>query len=204
MPVSANKSLQSGFSLIEMVIGITVFAIALTVVTGIVSPQISKSVTPIYQVRATELAQSMFNEILGKFYDDNSDRNGGRVRCDEDVNGDGQIRKQDDERACSLILGPENGENGRENFDDIDDFNGYYEDEVLQNSLGLDLEIDGKELYEGFAVAVSVSYDSDMNGVPNHLETPQQEATGNIKFIQITVTMPDGEDMTFSSYKHNY
>lgn len=203
MPVS-SKNKRLGFSLIELVIGITVFAIALTIVTSVVSPLINRSIEPIYQVRATELAQSMFNEILGKYYDENSDRNGGRVRCDEDLNGDGQLRKQDDEVACSATLGPENGENGREDFDDVDDFNGYYEDEVLQNSLGLDLEIDGKELYEGYAVTVSVNYDSDMNGVPNHLETPQQESTGNIKFIHLTVTMPDGEDIVFSSYKHNY
>lgn len=203
MPVSGND-VQKGYSLIELVIGITTFAIALTIVTGVITPLINKSIEPIYQVRATELAQSMFNEILGKYYDENSDRNGGRIRCDEDLNGDGQLRKQDDETACSETLGPDNGENSREKYDDIDDYNGYVEDEVLQNSLGLDLEIDGKELYEGFAVAVSVIYDSDMDGIPNHLESPQQGTTGDIKLIQITITMPDGEDMLFSSFKHNY
>lgn len=203
MPVSSNNDVQKGYSLIELVIGITTFAIALTIVTGVVTPLINKSIEPIYQVRATELAQSMFNEILGKYYDDESDRNGGRVRCDEDLNGDGDL-DDGDERSCSTVLGPEGGENGRADFDDIDDFNGYFEDEVLQNSLGLDMEIDGKELYKDFAVAVSVIYDSDMDGIPNHLENPQQEATGNIKLIHVTITMPDGEDMVFSAFKHNY
>ncbi|BDX08122.1 type IV pilus modification PilV family protein [Planctobacterium marinum] len=203
MPAS-SKSLQSGFSLIELVIGITTFAIALTIVTGVVAPLINRSVEPIYQVRATELAQSMLNEILGKYYDDESDRNGGRIRCDEDLNDDGQLRKQDGEMACSAVMGPEQGENSRKDFDDVDDYNGYYEDDILQNSLGLDMEIDGEELYSEFAVGVTVFYDSDMDAIANSVEIPAQEATGNIKFIQVTVTTPDGEDMVFSSFKHNY
>ena len=129
MRVNGRKR-QKGFSLIEMVIGITTFAVALTLVTSVISPQITKSVDPIYQVRATELAQSLLNEILGKYYDENSDRNGGRIRCDEDLANDA------DEVACTApnALGPDSSDeyvNGDTNFpdrpafDDIDDYAGY-------------------------------------------------------------------------------
>ena len=203
----ANKFSQSGFTLIEMVIGITTFAIALTIVSGVIAPQITKSVEPIYQVRATELAQSMFNEILGKQYDENSDPLGGRIRCDEDLNSDGQIDASatggEGERACSTTLGPDANET-RGSFDDIDDYNGYVDSNVVKNSLGQDLTLDGENLYEGFSVAVAVIYDSDMDGIANNLEEPVQSTTGNIKLVRISVTTPNGDALDFTSFKHNY
>lgn len=207
MPVIQIRRTQPGFSLIELVIGITTFAIAITIITGVLAPQINRTVDPIYQVRATELAQSMFNEILSKYYDENSDRSGGRIRCNEDLNGDGDADdKNIGEELCSENLGPENpGENDRSDFDDVDDYEGYYEDEIIQNSLAEDLIIDGVELYNGFAVEVSVFYDNDQDQVPNDLEAEvDQHGTGNIKHILLTVTTPSGDELTFSSFKHNY
>ena len=53
MPVTKLK----GFTLIEMVIGIVVFSIALTLFTSLIVPQVIRSVDPIFQVRASELGQ---------------------------------------------------------------------------------------------------------------------------------------------------
>ena len=202
MRVALNNS--SGFSLIEVVIGITVFAVALTIVTSVLSPQIAKTVDPINQVRATELSQSMFNEILGKYYDENADRNGGRIRCNEDLPNDA------DETLCTdpATLGPETGETSRADFDDIDDYhdfgvvrdiNGAITSYLpIQNSLGQDISTSGSgALYDGFGVAVEVFYDADVNGVAD-------ATSGNIKHIKVTVYTPSQEEIVFSSYKHNY
>lgn len=204
MPVNLFSLKHTGFSLIELVVGITTFAIALTIITGVIAPQINRSVDPIYQVRATELAQSMFNEILGKYYDEVADRSGGRVRCDEDLTGDGD---DDDagEISCSETLGPDAGESGRKDFDDVDDYNGYFEDGIIQNSLGEDLVIEGKQLYIGFKVAVSVIYDNDQDQIANDDELDVSEhGTGNIKLILLTVTTPSDDELRFASFKHNY
>lgn len=205
MPVN-RKNIQSGFTLMEMVIGITVFAIALTVATAVIAPQINKTIDPIYQVRATELAQSMFNEILGKYYDENSDRNGGRIRCDEDLNNNGNDSDTGlGEISCSLTMGPDAGESGRDSFDDVDDYHGYTRSDDIENSLGQDLVLSGgKKLYQGFSVAVAVNYDDDQDAIANSLESPQHPDTGNIKLVQVTVTTPAGDELTFSSFKHNY
>ena len=205
MPVTKPTNRQSGFNLIEMVIGIVTFAVALTVITAVIAPQINRSVDPIYQVRATELAQSMFNEILGKYYDHNSDANGGRIRCDEDLNGDGDdLDTSEGERSCTEVLGPETGET-RATFNDVDDYNGYEETETITNSIGQDLVLsNGDKLYANFKVAVSVSYDDDQNAVANEDESPAHPTTGNVKWILVTVTMPNDEEVSFSSYKHNY
>ena len=198
-----SKTSQAGFSLIEMVIGITTFAVALTIVTSVISPQITKTSTPLNQVRATELSQSLFNEILGKLYDETSDRNGGRIRCDEDLDGDNQLTSSG-ERACSTTLGPD-GEASRAEYDDVDDYNGYTQSNVLENSLSQNLVLpDGSNLYTGYGVSVSVFYDSDMDGIPNNLEVPAQNATGNTKLVRIIVTTPDGSNVKFTTFKHNY
>lgn len=204
MRVNFQKK-QTGFSLIEMVIGITTFAVALTIVTSVISPQVTKSVDPIYQVRGTELAQSLLNEILGKYYDENSDRNGGRVRCDED------LANNADELACTApgSLGPElpdeyvNGDTNfpnRPDFDDIDDYAGYAiaKDEVIVNSLGQELRstADG-EFYKDFSLNVDVFYDSDQNGIAD-------TTSGNIKLVRVTVTTPNDENLVFTSFKHNF
>lgn len=212
--LNANRK-QAGFSLIEMVIGITTFAIALTIITAVIAPQINRSVDPIFQVRATELSQSMFNEILGKYYDEASDANGGRIRCDEDLNDDGDdLDTSIGERSCTEVLGPESGET-RGTYNDVDDFNGYRIPEldingdivssIITNSIGQELVLNnGTELYANYGVAVSVSYDNDQNGIANEDEPTGHSITGNIKLIKVTITMPNDEEISFSSFKHNY
>ncbi|MFT6209390.1 MAG: MSHA pilin protein MshD, partial [Colwellia sp.] len=74
-----------GFTLIELVVGIVVFSIALMLFTSLIVPQAVRSVDPIFQVRATELAQSLINEIVSKPFDENSNRTGGTARCNEDL-----------------------------------------------------------------------------------------------------------------------
>ena len=69
------KRVQNGFTLMEIVIGMTVFALVLSIITGILAPQSTRSIDPIYQVRATEIAQSMLNEMSGKLFDEYADRN---------------------------------------------------------------------------------------------------------------------------------
>lgn len=202
MRAALNRS--SGFSLIELVIGITVFSVALTIVTSVLSPQVTKTADPINQVRATELSQSLFNEILGKYFDENADRNGGRIRCNEDLPNDA------DETLCTApaSLGPEAGEVSRADFDDIDDFNGFgvvrdsgggiVSFTAIQNSLGQEISTTGSgSLYDGFGVAIDVFYDADRNGIAD-------ATSGNVKLVRVTVYTPSQEEIVFSSYKHNY
>lgn len=202
MPVDKYK--QSGFSLVEVVIGITTFAVALTIITSALAPQVAKSADPIFQVRATELAQSLFNEILGKYYDENTDRNGGRIRCNEDLVNDA------DEILCTVpnLLGPDTGETSRPSFDDVDDYNGYgvvrdaggevISYDSVQNSLGQDISTTANgNLYSGFGIEVDVFYDSNMDGVAD-------ATAGNIKLVRVKVRTPADDEIVFASYKHNY
>ena len=58
-----------GVTLIELIIGIVVLAISLSIITAVLGPLYIKSADPWHQVRAAELGQGLMNEILGKAFD---------------------------------------------------------------------------------------------------------------------------------------
>jgi len=178
----ANKA--SGFTLIELVVGIVVFSIALVLFTSLMVPQAIRSVDPIFQVRASELGQSLMNEISSKSFDEESDRTGGGDPCDP---------------ACtsSINLGPD-GSESRTTFDDVDDYHGLnVSDGEIKNSLNETTVLNDGNLYQGFSVSVSVVYDAAMDGTAD-------TAVGNTKLITVTVTTPNDEDIIFSSFRSQY
>lgn len=186
-----NKT--DGFTLVELVIGIIVFSIAMTFFVSFIVPQAVRSVDPIFQVRAAELGQSLITEIASKSFDEASDRVGGGIACDTS--------------SCTSDenLGPEAGES-RANYNDVDDYHGFvmpYDsdndgDSEFTNALGNEIILDGVNLYSGFNVSVSVMYDSNMDGgLPD-------TTVGDTKLITVTVTTPNAEDIIFSSYRKNY
>lgn len=195
--VPAKNLRGRGFTLIEMVIGIVAFSAVLTIILSVVTPQAVRSVDPIFNVRAAELAQSTLNEISSKSFDENSNRTGGVIRCHEDFDGDGAYDNSAlKEVECTepALLGPDLGENDREAYDDVDDYDGL---NVIVNSFGDSIVQDGQDLYAGFGILVSVFYDQNMDGIDDN-------AIGSLKHIRIVVTTPLGDSYTYSVYRSNY
>ena len=191
MGATVNKLAAKGFTLVELVIGIVVFSIVLAIVTTLIVPQAVRSVDPIYQVRATELAQSLLNEITAKSFDENSDRSGGTARC----NDDGEL-------ACTLPANLSLSDSGesRDNFDDVDDY------------IHFDFSTDGPSvlvanqgLYSGFDVQVSVIYDGNRDGDYDPGLDPSSELVEQrAKLITLTVTTPSNETLVFAAYRSNF
>lgn len=184
--IGSKHQLQtlSGFTLIEVIIGIVVFAFSLSIITSLILPTSTQSANQLQQIRAAELGQSLMNEIIGKSFDENSDRVGGVTRCNEPsvaIN------------PCSSVFGPDTDENSRADYDDVDDYNGLIES-------GSNIEnIQGQALgrhYQGFTTEVSVVYDGNYDGI--------QDANQRAKLITITVTSPAKDPIVFSSYKANF
>ncbi|HBY38225.1 MAG TPA: agglutinin biogenesis protein MshD, partial [Alteromonas sp.] len=78
--------------------------------------------------------------------------------------------------------GPE--EANEDDYDDVDDYNGYTVNDVGGN-------------YSSFGFTVTVDYDSDLND-----STPTDGLT--FKRIDIAVTAPDGQVYNFSAYRGSY
>ena len=189
---------SEGFTLLELVIGIVVFTISLTIVLALIVPQAEQTAEPFRQVKAAKLGQSLMNDILSRSYDENSDRSPPFVTC---------VDKPDPSNAsdnlCSDALGPDAGETSEEAYDDVDDYNGYAISNVGGN-------------YNGFAYRVDVAYDSSIDvtsdpGSVVHCPDPEEKINPcavpenkQYKRIDIAVTAPDGQVYNFSAYRGSY
>lgn len=173
---------HKGFTLIELVIGIVVFSIAMTMVFSVIIPRSQDSIDPIYQVRAAKLASALMSEISSKAYDENSNPSLGLGPCGGASNPDN----------CSSTLGPEEGASQRNLFDDVDDYHGFSIDGLLLN----DNSAKYADLYANFKLNVAVIYDGNYDGA--------SDSSTNAKLITVTVTMPNNESVSFASYRGNY
>ncbi|NVK26236.1 MAG: type II secretion system protein [Gammaproteobacteria bacterium] len=181
-----TKMIQSGFTLLELVLGIAVMSVVLLLMTGALFPQAEKSTDPWFQVRSAELAQSLMNEILARRYDENS-LVIGNLRCGE-TGASACITQTQLDNCASTEEGSD-----RVTWDDVDDFNclNVSGDSVLAN-----IEGDVVDAYAQFNVQVSVNYN-------NTFSTPVSSVSP-AKLITITVTPPRGPDVVYSSFKANY
>jgi len=191
-------SKYKGFTLIELVVGILVFAIAMVALANVFIPQVKKGIDPIWQARAVTLAQSLASEIRAKAFDENTQfvnvggPCGGAQTCTQSGN-----------------LGPDAGET-RPFFDDVDDFHGLVlQGSDIANSLGLSTDFAGVDVYAGFTASISVFYDDNEDGIND--DDLNQDGTldsgtliGNRKLIQITIQTPSGENIVFAMFRNNY
>lgn len=187
---------QKGITIIELVISISILAIALTSVTLLLSGGLRRSSDTLLEVRAVALGQAYLDEILGKRFDENT-RDSGVPPCRNSTGSP---------RLCSSVLGPETGEI-RSSYNDVDDYNGLDEglgavDTVLRDPLG-----NVRQGFDNFRVRVSVrAVDVGIGGseaglsVANELDDSQ-----DAKLIEVTVShrsLVNG--IVFSAYKSNF
>jgi len=178
----------AGFTLIEIIIGMVVLAISLSIVTSLIIPSEEHSADQVHQIKAAELGQSMLNEILAKAFDENSDKAGGRLRCDADQ--DDANTTIDAHELCKATLGNEEADI-RANFDDVDDYHDYNNiDDGLETSTGGNLDSG----YGSFKISVKVVRNGTPFGVADSL----------IKQVTVTVTTPLGTPIEFTGYKANF
>jgi MSHA pilin protein MshD len=198
MSVRIAAPAERGFTLIELVVGILVFAIAMVALVNVFAPQIRKGIDPIWQVRAVTLAQSLSSEIRAKSFDENTQFANVGGPC-----GSSQACTQ------SGSLGPDVGET-RPFFDDVDDFHGLVlQGSDIANSLGLTTDFSGVDVYSGFSVSISVFYDDNEDGIndddlDNNGTLDSGVLIGTRKLVQITVQTPSGENMVFAMFRNNY
>lgn len=183
------RARHRGFTLIEIIIGIVMLSISLAIVSSLIAPTEEQSADNLLQIKAAELGQSLLNDISSRAFDQKSDMTGGRVRCGEPDAVANPCTDADK-------LGPEDGNNGRDDededdradYNDVDDFHGYQVNEnALDDSLG--------ESYSSFDIDVTVVYAGDDLGLAN------DELA---KRITVTVTTPLGTEIKFATHKANF
>ncbi|MGN5139065.1 type IV pilus modification PilV family protein [Aeromonas sp. 164P] len=185
----ANR--QQGFSLIELVVGMVLLAIALTSVLGLLINLGPRSVDPVQQLRAAQLAERLGNEILQRHYDEQSPPDG-RFRCGETV-------PAETIPPCSApaSYGPDQDELSPYQFDDVDDFDtgGHWQDASFFTRMTAGSS-DAEYRYYQIRIAVTAV---DLYG---DLSPGADGALG--KRITLTVRDPADQLLDFSFYRGNY
>lgn len=190
-----NKN--TGFTLVELVIGIVVLAIALVAMSTLLISQSKDAIEPIHRLRASQLGQSIIQNIVSRAYDEKSDHNGGIYRCGE-IWGDSnlwfdgtswQTTGTPSIVSCtnSANYGIDAGEVAGEhyNFNDVDDFieSDYVSAVQYGNVLGESLASE----MQNYAVKIDV--------------TPYNSV---FKEITVTIKTPTNEEIKFAALKGNY
>lgn len=185
-----------GFTLIESIIAMVIIGLAMLVLISFLYPQIERSATPNYQMRAAELGQSLMSQILARGFDDNSDFDGGAIRCGEST------------LTCTTPekLGAETdkGETSPAFYNDVDDYIGcWYGDRAadcgsvtrtqsLTNILGENIAPN----YRHFTVFVDVTYvNSDFQPVTSITD---------MKRVELVVDTGRYGRYSFVAYRGNY
>jgi len=171
-----------GFTLVELVVGIVVLAVAMMIMNTMLISQSKDALEPLYRLRASQLGQSIMQNILSRSYDENSDHNGGLYRCGEIWQPSNAVQD------CSTTLGLDSGEVAGEhqNFNDVDDFitTGFEPAVSYGDVLGGDLP----SQYNNYVVSIEVEI-----------------VTVDIsKKIAVIIKTPSGEQIRFSALKGNY
>ncbi|MGM7448600.1 type IV pilus modification PilV family protein [Idiomarina sp. ST20R2A10] len=172
-----RNNFSKGFTLIELIAGIVVIAIATLVVTSGLGLLFRQSVEPWQQVRTAEAGQSLMNEIMARRFDENSNAGNRYLRCSEDDAKDCTVLE-----PCPTDGSTPNAEEAqRKQFDDVDDYNGLM-------LTGAELSGSSSNRYNGFKARICVS----------------EKTANQLKRVTVAVTTPQGESIEFSAIKGNW
>jgi MSHA pilin protein MshD len=169
-----------GFTLIELVVGIVVMAVALTLLATLFFSTAGRSVEPMLQIRAAEFGQALMEEILAKPFDETTPL-GGLPAC----------------TVCTASGSFGSDGESRANYDDVDDYHDSCgSPTAIVNALGTPVDN-----FSGYSMEVCVSYDGDFDGVA--------DASINAKLIVISIFLPagaglDNNRLQLAAYKGNY
>lgn len=193
---------QRGFTLIEMIITLVIFAVVMVVLSRFLFPQMTLSAQPHYQARAAALANAMMTEILARKFDVNSDDNGEQIRCDDTQNLQGQAI----DNPCALTLA---SSTDRQQFVTVDDYIGCWQGKAaecddgngraLSNAMGDLIAAD----YSHFTVTVTVFYD---NHLTNTLDSDLAITAIPHNYKRINMVVDSGRygRYQFAAYRGNY
>ncbi|MGP1388646.1 MAG: type IV pilus modification PilV family protein [Vibrio diabolicus] len=190
---------SSGMTLIEMIIAIVLMGIAMVAFTSFLVPQIRDSAIPHYQTRAAALGQGFMSQILARGFDENSDFDGGTVRCGEngvsctDVNKLGADTKLDGSLETKPI-----------DFNDVDDYIGCWSasttasqcDGSPRGNISDVLGADSTEQYKNFRLEVSVAYDDLTDKAPDEIT--------DYKKVTLRIFSGNTQPLTLTAIKGNY
>ena len=188
----------NGFTLIESIMAMILIGFAMVTLTSFLYPQVERSATPHYQMRASHLQQSIMSRILSRAFDEQSDEQGGQYRC-----GENDLQGQPTTCTLPANLGKDSNE-GVDSFNDVDDYIGcWWTDSVsdcgsttVAGRLSDLLDMSSASEYAHFTVFINVQY-VDSSGNASSIIT-------DLKRINVTVDAGNYGSYPLVAFRGNY
>lgn len=175
--VNSTSRPSFGYTLIELIITITLTSIVMVIFYTVFGKNQVRSVSTVMQVKAAELGQAYLEEVSLKRFDELSPV-GNAIPCQEG--------------SCTPAgnFGDLAEGETRLTFDDVDDYHD------LSDSPPVDATNSVRNGYTNFTVSVQVEYAGVEFGLPSQ----------SLKKITVTVTPPtsEGGQFVFSQYRGNF
>ena len=171
-----NRLVSEGFTLVETIVAMLIISIAALAMASALGFAFTRSSDGLLEAKVVYIAQGYLEEIQARRYDEVTPV-GGTPPCQTVT-------------PCS-VLGPDS--ESRENYDDVDDYNGLL-DTPPRDSLN---QIMAE--FNGFSVAVNVEYADAAQIADWNLD-----AATDAKIVSVTVTTPDGQSRPFVMIRGNY
>lgn len=189
---------SNGFTLIESIMAMILIGFAMVTLISFLYPQVERSASPHYQMRAAHLQQSIMSRIVARAFDEKSDMQGGQYRC-----GENDLQGQSTTCTLPASLGKESGESA-DTFNDVDDYIGcWWTDKVsdcgstpVAGRLIDLLDMSSASEYAHFTVFISVNYVDSSGNVSSTI-------TG-LKRIGLTVDAGNYGSYPLVAFRGNY
>ncbi len=175
---------KKGFSLIEILLFITVFAIGIVGVMTLYTNTLGKTSDPIVRNRSIQVLQSVMEVIYSKKWDENTPEGG----CDDITS--------DNCSASNSSIGPDSGENSISDYDDVDDF----VDSGSAYKKSKQWLSENFNLNPGYKVTITVSY-ANISGNKIYENTSSKT---NYKLITVELQDKSGENFKLIAVKANF
>lgn len=170
------RQCQTGFTLIETIIVIVLVGAMMAGMTTLFMNNVGNSHRPYLRQKALSVANAFMDEIQRKRWNEATPLGGGCVNTGASC------------PAGPAVVAVGTDGDGRDNFDDIDDYHG------LNQSPPQDSSATNMPDYSGYTVSVSVVQPAaSWNGVP----------AADVRLITVNVTSPSNETIAISSYRVN-
>ncbi len=182
--IHKSPAKERGFTLIESVVVIVVMGLAMMTIINFLAPQISRSGDPHYQTRSAALGQSVMSMILARGFDENSDFDGGEVRCGEGAAA-GTAQATCTQQAN---FGPEEADIAL--YNDVDDYDGCWEPGAANGCQDLNLLLgeNGATTYSNYRLDIDVTY----------------QTVDRLKRINLRITALNQPPIVLDAYRGNY
>lgn len=167
----SDKQTVQGVTLVELVITIVILSVALVAVVSVYSTATERSADPLIYAKSIELGQTYLDEIMTKNYDETTPAGGVPAVV-----------------VGSLSTLGADGESGRAEYNDVDDYHGqtYTTQQFITGG--------NFNQYVNYQVDIDVSYAGSEFSTHNQY----------VKRIDVTVTNPLSSSLTFTAYKGNF